>query len=500
MNKQWKEARRDSLMWSTPVLALALAAPLWAQQPGASRPAVVRTESAYPTGDRASSMLLLERYTPGEVRIRDEFRYEVRLTNLTRATIENITLTERLPSGFRAASISPEPGRRDGDSATWEIVSLAPGGSANITVVGNTDQPAELAGCMSITLNSSLCSTTRVVEPQLRLTKTAPPEVILCDEIPLRFVVTNTGSGLARNVRIADTLPEGLTTQDGRNGLGFDAGDLGAGQSREFTASIRAARPGQYTNTARAQEEGGLTAEASAGIRVLQPVLAVSKRSPGMRFIGRPATFEITVQNTGNAPARDTMLVDDVPPGLEFLSADNNGQFRDGRATWSLGTIPPGDSRTVSITLSPSVARTYNNSATATAYCAEGTAAAELEVKGVPAILLEVVDLDDPVEVGNQTTYEITVVNQGSAVGTNIGITCTLPPEMQYITSGGPAEGRADGNTIQFAPLPTLAPKASATFRVTVRGAAAGDVRFKVSMTSDQITAPVEETESTNIY
>ena len=118
----------------------------------------------------------------------------------------------------------------------------------------------------------------------------------------------------------------------------------------------------------------------------------------------------------------------------------------------------------------------------------------------MPAILLEVVDLDDPVEVGNQTTYEIKVVNQGSAVGTNIGITCTLPTEMQYITSGGPTEGRLDGNTLRFAPLPSLAPQASATFRVTVRGASAGDVRFKVSMISDQITAPVEETESTNIY
>jgi len=35
---------------------------------------------------------------------------------------------------------------------------------------------------------------------------------------------------------------------------------------------------------------------------------------------------------------------------------------------------------------------------------------------------------------------------------------------------------------------------------VTVKGVKAADVRFKVSLTSDQATVPVEETESTHVY
>jgi D-3-phosphoglycerate dehydrogenase len=46
----------------------------------------------------------------------------------------------------------------------------------------------------------------------------------------------------------------------------------------------------------------------------------------------------------------------------------------------------------------------------------------------------------------------------------------------------------------------TLAPKAAATFTVTVKGVSPADSRFKVSMKSDQIDSPVEETESTHIY
>ncbi|GAF69003.1 unnamed protein product, partial [marine sediment metagenome] len=35
---------------------------------------------------------------------------------------------------------------------------------------------------------------------------------------------------------------------------------------------------------------------------------------------------------------------------------------------------------------------------------------------------------------------------------------------------------------------------------VVVKGIATGDVRFRTTLTSDQIRTPVTETESTNIY
>jgi hypothetical protein len=92
------------------------------------------------------------------------------------------------------------------------------------------------------------------------------------------------------------------------------------------------------------------------------------------------------------------------------------------------------------------------------------------------------------------------VTNQGSAVGTNIGIVCTLPAEEEYVSSSGPTKATVVGKTVTFAAVPKLAPGAKATFKVVAKGARAGDVRFKTELTSDQTTAPVTETESTHIY
>ena len=114
------------------------------------------------------------------------------------------------------------------------------------------------------------------------------------------------------------------------------------------------------------------------------------------------------------------------------------------------------------------------------------------------ALLFSVVPIT--VEIGNDTTYVITATNQGSMADTNIKIVCTLEENEQYVSSSGASRGRVEGNKVVFQPLASLAPKAKAQWQVVVKAVKPGDVRFMVNMNSDQLTRPVEETESTNLY
>ena len=464
----------------------------------AHRRSAGKSEVYYPSGDRRTSALLLERTVPVEVRLGETYDYEIKLTNITNADIGDMTLEERVPSAFKVNTTTPKA--TGGSTLQWTLGTLGSKASKVFRINGAATSTGELRYCATVTFTTEMCSTNRIVQPQLALSKTAPPEVIVCDTIPLRFVVTNTGSGVARNVRINDTLPAGLSAINGRNTLVFQAGDLGAGQSREFSATVKASSTGVYDNTATATEDGGLTAEASTQTRVVQPVLAVSKTGPEVRYLGRPATYEITVSNNGDAPARDTVLADEMPSSLTLREVSDNGQFSGGKVSWKLGTLEPGSSKTVTVNAIPTQITTVSNTATAEAYCAQASDSFTMIVKGIPAILLEVIDIQDPIEVGASTTYEIRVLNQGSAKGTNIVITCVIPPQEEYISATGPTSSSVQGKTVSFAPLPLLAPKEQATYRLVVKGTAMADVRFRVSMTSDQAQVPVEETESTNIY
>jgi uncharacterized repeat protein (TIGR01451 family) len=229
------------------------------------------------------------------------------------------------------------------------------------------------------------------------------------------------------------------------------------------------------------------------------PLVEITKRCPGLRYVGRNATFEVVVTNRGTGPALNVVVTDELRSGVEFLSADSGGQREGGNVVWRLGTLEAGAAKTLKVEARCNQITTVRNTAKV-AYCGEAQATCELVVKGIPAILLECVDDPDPVEVGHQTTYTITVTNQGSEVGTNIVVSCTLPPEQEFVKASGPTQGQAEGKVITFPPVPSLAPRAKVTFLVTTKGVKSGDSRFAVSMKSDQIASPVNETESTNIY
>jgi uncharacterized repeat protein (TIGR01451 family) len=121
-------------------------------------------------------------------------------------------------------------------------------------------------------------------------------------------------------------------------------------------------------------------------------------------------------------------------------------------------------------------------------------------ILGVPGILLELVDLADPIEVGNQVTYEIRVTNQGSLPGTNIRLVCRAPASEEYVSGTGATTVKADGQMITTEPLPELAAKAVATWRVVVKATQPADARFKVQLSSDQFQKPIDQEESTQLY
>ena len=444
----------------------------------------------------------LDKTMPKEIGINRPFNYSIKVTNLTDSMLTNIMVTEELPSNFKFINANPTA-KEDANKLTWEIASLGPKAIKQITVSGMATYIDSLKHCTTVfTPVIPACAIVEVIQPELKLTKTAPAEVLLCDLIPARFVVTNTGTGSVQNVRIVDTLPAGLRTADGKSEVIFDAGTLMAGQSRQFSAELRATKTGTYVSKAVATSATGLRAESAATTTsVGLPILAIRKTGPEQQYIGRPLTYEITVSNKSDVPAKNTVIEDTVPEGVTSVKATAGAKLSGSKLIWELGTLAPNTSKKVCVSYTPTKAGTLTNGATATAYCADAVSSSvRTSVTGIPAVLLEVVDVEDPVRVGERATYVIRVTNQGSAAATNIRIVCILEDNVRYISSAGATASSIEGQTVKFFPLGSLAPQAKAAWRVVVEAVSPGDVRFKTIMNADQLTRPVEETESTHLY
>jgi hypothetical protein len=75
-----------------------------------------------------------------------------------------------------------------------------------------------------------------------------------------------------------------------------------------------------------------------------------------------------------------------------------------------------------------------------------------------------------------------------------------VPDKMSFKSATGPAKYQQVGNEIVFEPLPKLAPRADAIFRVIVKCNSAGVVNFKSRITSTLLVEPVHKEEATRIY
>jgi uncharacterized repeat protein (TIGR01451 family) len=255
------------------------------------------------------------------------------------------------------------------------------------------------------------------------------------------------------------------------------------------------------TNRAVVTADGGLRDEVQASVHVTEAKLGLAMTAPAQQSFTRSIPYEITVSNDGSAVLSNVAIVNPLPSGTAFVSASNGGKVVGGQVEWSLGTLGPGVNKKLEMKLRPLATGEVVNHAEARADRGlKMHAQARTQIIGAPGLLLEVVDLEDPIEVGGDTQYNIIVRNQGGVPATNIRITATVPAELAVAKVQGPTDHKKEDHKIVFEPL-TLAPGKDAIYHVFVRGLKSADVRFRVEVTSDQLPAgPLLEEESTNIY
>ncbi|WP_237724754.1 DUF11 domain-containing protein [Deinococcus alpinitundrae] len=79
------------------------------------------------------------------------------------------------------------------------------------------------------------------------------------------------------------------------------------------------------------------------------PDLIKSVTPSGLVPAGTALTYTLTVRNTYTVALHDVVVRDPLNPALTFTSASDGGQLVGGAVTWTLGSLAPGESRTLSI-------------------------------------------------------------------------------------------------------------------------------------------------------
>ncbi|MGC6456081.1 MAG: DUF7507 domain-containing protein [Coraliomargaritaceae bacterium] len=440
----------------------------------------------------------LEKSAPTSVAMNEPYNYDYRV--IAKENVDRVVVEEQIPSGTVYVSSDPVA-EVNGDKVKWTLYNLEEGQEVPLRLTVKPTRVGELSSCATIMAYQQACTTTSVGVPELTITKTTSKEqVLLGSQVPWNITVTNTGNYVAQNVVVKDTLPAGLTHESGQRSITSDVGTLDPGQSRDITVLTNASTKGRHCNEASVSASNAQSAQDDACIQVVQAGLEVVKKGTKRQFVGKKASYEIKATNTGDLPLTDVVLTDTVPPQNRLLSAPG-ATVEGNTATWNFD-LPAGKSKDFKVNVLGLEGGTYCNQVVANSaqYSLSDNSEACTEWTGHPALLIEVIDTNDPLLAGDKTTYIIKITNQGTARDTNVGLDVTVQPEMKLVSASGSTNGVITGNEIRFQAYPVLEAKEVIEYRVVTEAATTGDTRFRVKMNSDLLKTPVPEEESTQVY
>jgi uncharacterized repeat protein (TIGR01451 family) len=473
-----------------------------------------------PLPSRAAPSLTVDLVAPEAVGVGQPLTYELVVRNVGTSPAVNVRVEDEVPA--RCTLVGCEPSAEtSGDRLAWSLGAMDPGVEKRIKVTVKPGDEGELRTRAAVTFASAVEARVKVTRPRVAVAVSGPEANRVGEKVPFTIKLSNTGTGPAARVMLRAQFSDGLAHPQGQV-IEAELTALKAGETRTLSLEAVGLKSGAQTCVLTASADGSAVESARASVTLVEPMLVAKQAGPARCLVRAEPVYQIELSNPGTAATDPVQLWASLPAGFEFVSATDGGAFADANRAvgWRLPGLPAGSTKVVTLKVratapSEGVIRTVAMaSASAEAVMPAGgvpneakpakglEARAETPVKaeGVPALRFEVVDLEDPIMVGAEAVYEVRVTNSGTGPCTNVLLVAELAEGTSAAGAAGPTNGRVTGQQIAFDPIPTLGVKAEAVYKVRVKGSAAGDQRFRMKLSCDQIRTPVIKEENTRFY
>ncbi|MGQ0678380.1 MAG: choice-of-anchor P family protein [Actinomycetota bacterium] len=226
--------------------------------------------------------------------------------------------------------------------------------------------------------------------------------------------------------------------------------------------------------------------------------LSVTKTdSPDPVQVGDELTYTVTVTNNSATDATGVVAEDTLPAGVTFVSAVSTiGSCAEaaGTVTCDIGNLGAGQSAVITIKVTPTAAGEIENTVTVTGTEPDpdptnNTATTTTTVNPIPMADLSVTKTDspDPVQVGDELTYTVTVTNNSPTTGaTGVVAEDTLPAGVTFVSAVSTIGSCAEAAGTVTCDIGNLGAGQSAVITIKVTPTAAGQIENTVSVTGTE--------------
>ncbi|PZO09690.1 MAG: hypothetical protein DCF27_05510, partial [Lysobacteraceae bacterium] len=432
--------------------------------------------------------------------------FTVTVSNNGPAPALAVVVNDPLPAGYTFVSSTPSVGSYNSGTGAWTVGALANGATATLSIVATVNATGPYANTATGTSttpdpvpgnNSETRTPVPVAVPQLTLIKTASAASFVVG-VPASYTlsVQNTGTGATTAAStITDTIPTGLTigtlpagcTAAGQVVTCTVASGLAVSATTSFIIPVTptASAAASVSNTATVSGGGDTTCPAAGrctstvATPVNRPELTITKTASAASFVvGTPATYTLSVQNTGTlATTAVSTITDTIPTGLTIgtLPAGCTALGQTVTCTIASG-LAAGATTSFIIPITPTVAAgaSVTNTATvsgggdptcpAASRCSSSVGPTPVNA---PQLTITKTASAASFVVGTPATYTLSVQNTGTLATTAVStITDTIPAGLTIGTL--PAGCTAVGQTVTCTIASGLAAGATTSFIIPV--------------------------------
>lgn len=313
------------------------------------------------------------------------------------------------------------------------------------------------------------------LQPRIQIQTSHPAQISVGRTMRLNLAVRNAGGTSAAAVRIRTTLPdqavfvashpEPSAAQQGV--LHFDLGDLPAGTVQHIELELLPQAAGSFE----LQTVADFSVAARSRIHIGRPQLSLTCQAPPAADWGDLVHYRLVVCNTGDGLAEQVVIEPQV------LDAARRPHVR---RAFSLGDLPPGASR--EITLSDAARRAH--SALVRFFASdrngsEATADVCVQVRR-PEVEITLAGPDE-ITLGDEGLYEIRAANTGNGSAEPVRVACTVGTGLRLAVVDQQVQFATQPGQLTWA-IGRLAAGETKTLRFQARPVTAGEQQIRVAV------------------